>query len=206
MAGAVVDVLAARGAPGVRPGVGGRVDGEPQPAPAGARVADLRRLLRGQAGQRGVQHDVVDHVVPRDPRGGLRPVHGLRQFGGQQGEQPLVVNAPFGERVVQRAVTAGELRLQAQLHQRRHRVIGAQDRVGQLEQGVRPCVQALVQFLPELPQPLQRPETRHRAREDRQIRIWADSMGRQQLMAGSRESLQPGTGPWEGGQHGRFLS
>jgi len=87
---------------------------------------------------------VVDHVVLRDPRAGLRPVDGLRQFRCQQGEEPLVVDSPGGQRVVQRAVAAGELRLQAQLHQRRHGVIGAQDRVGQLEQGVGPRVQAFI--------------------------------------------------------------
>ena len=59
---------------------------------------------------------------------------------------------------------------QAQLHQRRHGVIGAQDRVGQLEQGVRPPVQALIQRLPEHAQPLQRPVARHRVREDRRVR------------------------------------
>jgi hypothetical protein len=36
-----------------------------------------------------------------------------------------VIDPPGGQRVIQRAVAAGELRLQAQLHQRRHRVIRA---------------------------------------------------------------------------------
>jgi len=143
-AGAVVDVLPARGAPRVRPGIGGRVDREPEPGPPGARVPHLRGIVRGQPGQRLLQQAVVDHVALRDPRAGLRPVDGLRQFRRQQGEEPLVVDSPGGERVVQRAVAAGELRLQAQLHQRRHGVIGAQDRVGQLEQGVRPRVQAFI--------------------------------------------------------------
>jgi len=87
---------------------------------------------------------VVDHVVLRDPRAGRPPVDGPRQFRCQQGEEPLVVDPPGGQRVVQGAVAAGELRLQAQLHQRRHGVIGAQDRVGQLEQRVRPRVQAFI--------------------------------------------------------------
>ena len=188
VAAAVVHVLAARGAPGVRAGVGGRVDGEPQPGPAGARVADLRRLACGDSGQHGVQQAVVDHVVLRDPRDCLRPVDERGQFRRQQGEQLLVVDAPFGEGVVQGAVAAGELRLRAQLHQRGHRVVGAQDRVGQLEQGVRPRVQALVQLLPELPQPLQRPAPRHRAREDRRIRVRAAGVRRQQHMAGAGSS------------------
>jgi hypothetical protein len=78
--------------------------------------------------------------VLRDPRAGLGPVDGLRQFRYQQGEQLLVADPPGGQRVVQRAVAPGELRLQAHLHQRCHRVIGAQHRVGKLEQGVRPRV------------------------------------------------------------------
>ena len=52
VAGAVVHVLPARGAPRVRPGVGGRVDGEPQPGPPGARVPHLRGIVGGQPGQR----------------------------------------------------------------------------------------------------------------------------------------------------------
>jgi hypothetical protein len=113
---------------------------------------------------------VIYQVVLRDPRAGLRPVHGLRQLPRQQGEQPLVIDPPGGERVAESAVAAGELRLQAQLHQRRHRVIGAQDRVRELEQRVRPRVEALIQRLPELPQPLQRPVPGNGAGEDRPIR------------------------------------
>jgi len=94
---------------------------------------------------------VIDHVVFGDPRERLRPVHGLRQLRRQQGEQPLVVDPPGRQRVIQGAVAAGELRLQAQLHQRRHRVIRAQDRVGQLEQGIGPPRQAVIQPGPELP-------------------------------------------------------
>jgi len=105
-----------------------------------------------------------------DPRAGLRPVHGLRQLRRQQAEQLLVVDPAGGKRVVEGAVATGELRFQAQLHQRRHGVIGAQDRVGQLEQGVRPPVQALIQRLPEPAQTLQRPVARHRVRDDRRVR------------------------------------
>jgi hypothetical protein len=43
---------------------------------------------------------VIDHVVLRDPRECLRPVHGLRQFRRQQAEQHLVVNPPGRQRVV----------------------------------------------------------------------------------------------------------
>jgi hypothetical protein len=73
----------------------------------------------------GAQQPVIDHVVFRDPRERLRAVHGLRQFRRHQGEEPLVIDPPGGQRVIQRAVAAGELRLQAQLHQRRYRVIRA---------------------------------------------------------------------------------
>ena len=152
MAGAVVHVLPARGAPRVRPGVGGRVDGEPQPGPPGARVPHLPGIVGGQPGQRLVQQPVIDHVVLGDPLPGCGAVHGLRQFRGQQGEQLLVIDPPGGQRVIQRAVTAGELRFQAQLHQRRHRVIGAQDRVSKLEQRVRPRGQAGIQLGAEFPQ------------------------------------------------------
>jgi hypothetical protein len=192
VAGAVVHVLPARRAPRVRPRVGGRVDREPQAAPPGARVPDLPGILRRQPGQRRLQQPAVDDVMPRDPRPRLRAVHGLRQLRRQQGEQPLVVGPPGGKRVVQRAVAAGKLRLQAQLHQRRHRVIRAQHRVGQLEQRVRPRVQALVQRLPELPQPLQRLVPRNGAGEDRRVR------SRRQGRPGYRKRLQPGTGPWQG--------
>jgi len=198
-----VDVLPARGAPRVRPGIGGRVDREPEPGPPGARVPHLRGVVRRQPGQRLLQQAVVDHVVLRDPRAGPGPADGLRQFRCQQGEEPLVVDSPGGQRVVQCAVAAGELRLQAQLHQRRHGVIGAQDRVGQLEQGVRPRVQAFIQRLPEPAQPFQRPVARDRVREHRRIRR-ARGHARQGL-PGSRDGLQPGTGPWQGRKHGRFL-
>ena len=191
---------AARRAPRVRPRVSGRVDGEPQPAPPGARVPHLRGIVRGQPGQRFLQQPVIDHVVLRDPRERLRPVHGLRQFRRQQGEEPLVIDPPGGQRVVQRAVAAGELRLQAQLHQRRHRVIRAQDRVSKLEQGVRPRLQALVQRLPEPAQPGQGPVARDCGREDRRVRR------RCQVPPGYQKGLQPGTGPWQGMKHGRFLS
>ena len=170
VAGAVVHVLPARRAPRVRPGVSGRVDGEPQPAPPGARVPHLRGVVRGQAGQCLLQQPVIDHVALRDPGARLRPVHGLRQFRRQQGKELLVIDPPGGQRVIQGAVAAGELRLQAQLHQRRHRVIRAQDGVGKLEQSVCPRVQALVQRLPEPAQPGQCPVARNGAGKDRRVR------------------------------------
>ncbi|HEX3309404.1 MAG TPA: hypothetical protein VHS32_24400 [Streptosporangiaceae bacterium] len=73
----------------------------------------------------------------RDPREGLRAIHERRQHLREQGEQPLVIDPPGGQAIVERAVAATELRLQAQLDQRGHRVIGAQDRIDQLEGGIR---------------------------------------------------------------------
>jgi hypothetical protein len=159
-----------------------------------------------QPGQRLLQQAPVDHVVLRDPPAGLGAVHGLRQLRRQQGEQLLLADPPGGQRVVQGAVAPGELRLQAQLHQRRHRMIGAQHRVGQLEQRVRPGVQAPIQRLPEPAQPLQDPVARDRAREDRRVRVRAARGHARQGRPGFRKGLQPGTGPWQGIKHGRFLS
>jgi hypothetical protein len=204
VASAVVDVLPARGAHGVRPGAGGRVDGEPQSRPPGARIPDLSRLACRNAGQRLVQQPAVDHVVLRDPRAGSRAA-GERQRRRQQGGELLVIDFPGGKRVIQRAVTTGELRLQAQLDQRRHRVIRAQDGVGQLEQRVRPQRQAVIQPGPELPKPLQRPVAPDRGREHSRSRHRASRARRQQDMPGPRQGLQPGTRPWQGMKHGRFL-
>jgi hypothetical protein len=144
--------------------------------------------------------------VLRDPRAGPRAVDGLRQFRCQQGEEVLAVDSPGGKRVIQRAVAAGELRLQAQLHQRRHRVIRAQDRAGELEQRVRPRVPALIQRLPEPAQPLQDQVARGRVRDDRRVRLRPAREHPGQGRPGSRKGLQPRTGPWQGNRHGRFLS
>ena len=142
----------------------------------------------------------------RDPRACLRAVHGLRQLRRQQGEQLLVVDPPCGQGVVEGPVTAGELRLQGHLNQRRHRVIRAQHRVGKLEQGIGPPRQAAVKTDPELPQPLQRPPARDRGREHARVRCLADRACRRQGLPGYRKRLQPGTRPWQGMKHGRFLS
>jgi hypothetical protein len=142
--------------------------------------------------------------VLRYPRAGLRPVDGLRQFRRQQGEQLLVVDPPGGQGIAEGAVAAGELRLRGQLYQRCHRVVRAQDGVRELEQRVRPGTEALIQRLPELPQPFQRPVPRNGAGEDRRVR---KPRGRwRQGRPGSRKRLQPGTGPWQAEKHGRFLS
>jgi hypothetical protein len=201
-----VHVLPARGAHGVRPGIGGRIDREPQPRPPGARIPDRGALARGHPGQRRLHQPVIDHVALRDPPACHRVIDERRQRRRQQGEQLLVVNPPGGQRVIQRAVAAGELRLQAQPHQRRHRVIGAQHGVGQLEQGVRPPRQAAVQPGPELPQPLQRPVTRDCGREHSRIRGEAIRMRQHEGIPGPRQGLQPRTRPWQGIKHGRFLS
>ena len=136
------------------------------PGPPGTRVPHLSGILGRQPGQRLLQQAPVDHVVLRDPPAGLGAVHGLRQLRRQQGEQLLLADPPGGQRVVQGAVAPGELQLPGTAARRRcHRMIGAQHRVGQLEQRVRPGVQALIQRLPEPAQPLQDPVARDRARE-----------------------------------------
>ena len=152
--GPVVDVLAARRAPG--------------------------GVRRRHPGQRPVQHPVVDGIVLRDPGPGFRAVHQRRQHRREQGEQPLVIDAPGGQGIVERAVAAAELRLQGQLHQRPHRAVRAQDGVRQLEQRVASRRQAPRQLLPELPQ-----------RAERRV---------------PRKGWQPGTRAWQGRPHGRFLS
>jgi hypothetical protein len=206
VAGAVVHVLPARGAHGIGPGIGGRVDREPQPAPAGARVPDPGRVPRWHSCQGFLQQRVINHVMTGDPAPGLRAVGQRRKHGRQQGEKPLVVDPPGRKRVIQGAVAAGELRLQAHPYQRRHRMIGAQDSVRELEQRVRPQRQAVIQPGPELPQPLQRPPAGDRVREHSRIRHRASRARRQQDMPGPRQGLQPGTRPWQGMKHGRFPS
>jgi hypothetical protein len=197
----MVDVLPAGRAPGVRPGVGGGIDREPQPPPPRARLPHLGGLDCGHAGQRLLQQAVVDHIVLADPLAPLRPVDQLRQRPGQQRRELLLLDPPGGQRVIQRAVPAGELRLQRQLHQRRHRVIGAQDRVAQLEQRIRPRGQALIQLQAELPQRLVRPVPRDRIRDPGRIRrLRRRAQGR----TGIQDGLQLACS-WEGIQHGRFL-
>ena len=99
-----------------------------------------------------LQQAVVDRVVLCDPGQRLRTVNELRQRAGQQRGEGLLIDLPGGQRVIQRAVTAAELRHQRQLDQRGHRVIGTQDRIAQIEQRIRPRGQAPVQPGTELPQ------------------------------------------------------
>ncbi len=180
MAGAVVDVLAIRGAPRVRPRVGRRVDRDPRPLPAGAGVPDPGRVRRRDPGQGPVQRPPVDGVVLRDPGPGLGPVHQRRQHLREQGEQSLVIEPTGSQSVIERPVAPAELRLQGQVHQRLHRAAGAQDGVRQVEQGIAPRRQAPAQPFPELPQRLGRRDP--------------------------RGNWHPGTGTWQAGRHGRFLS
>ena len=165
VAGAVVDVLAARRAPRVRPGTGGRVDRDPQPGPAGARVPDPGGVRRRHPGQRPVQRLPVRDVALRGPGPGLRAVHQRRQHLREQGEQPLVIDPPGRQGIVERPVAPAELRLQRQLHQRPHRPVRAQHGVRQLEQRVAPRRQAPQQPLPELPQRRERGERRVRRKD-----------------------------------------
>ena len=85
------------------------------------------------------------------PGAGLLAVGQLRQRRCQQRRELFLIDPAFGQRVIQCAVTAGERCLQ-QLDQRRDGMVGAQDRVAQLKQGIRPRGQAAVQPGAELPQ------------------------------------------------------
>jgi len=98
------------------PGIGGRVDCYPEPGPAGARVPDPGGVRSGDPGQRPVQQPAAGDVVLRDPGPGLRSVHQRRQHLREQGEQPLVIDPPGRQGIVERAVAPAELRLQRQLH------------------------------------------------------------------------------------------
>jgi hypothetical protein len=75
---------------------------------------------------------------------------------GQRRAQPVDVHRAGVERVVERAVATAVLRGQAQPDQRGHRTLGAQQRVGQLEQLIGPPAQAPVQLAAETPQPIDR--------------------------------------------------
>ena len=114
---------------------------------------------------------VVDRVVLADPGQRLGAVNQRRQRPGQQRGEGLLVDLPGGQGVIQRAVAAAELRYQRQLDQQGHRVIGAQDRVAQLEARIRPGGQAPVQPGTELPQrqvPVNRAGDLRRVRRGRQ--------------------------------------
>jgi hypothetical protein len=108
--------------------------------------------------------------VLSDPGAAFLPVGQPRQRAGQQDGELLLIDPPGGQRVVQRAVAAAELRHQRQLNQRGHRVIGAQDRLAQLEGRVRPGGQAPVQPGPELPQRPVPPVPRDGGRDLRRVR------------------------------------
>jgi hypothetical protein len=65
-------------------------------------------------------------------------------LGGQQIPQPLLIDRPAGQSVIQRAMATPEHRLQRQLHQRGDRPVGADRRLSQLEQRIGPGGQALI--------------------------------------------------------------
>ena len=84
----------------------------------------------------------------RPARSARRPPAGQRQ-PGQRPAQPTGLDPALVERVIHRAVPAAVLGHQRQLHQRPHRAVGAQHRVGQLEQRIRPRGQTRVELPPE---------------------------------------------------------
>ena len=151
-AGVMMNVPAFWRALGVRARIRRGIDREPQPPPPRARLPHGGRLPGGQPRQRLVQQPAVDLVVPAHPGMAFLAVDELRQRAGQQPGERLLIDLACGQRVIQRAVPAAEGRYQRQLHQRGHRVIGAQDRVAQLEQRISAGGQAPVQPGAELPQ------------------------------------------------------
>ena len=68
---------------------------------------------------------------------------------GHAAAQPGDLDRPVVEPVVEGAVPAAMLRGQRQIHQRPHRPVRAQQRLGQLELRVRPRAQTAVEHLPE---------------------------------------------------------
>jgi hypothetical protein len=138
------------------------------------------------------------------PGAALLAINELRQRPRQQPGELLLIDPPVSQRGIQRAVAAAELRHRRQLDQRRHRVIGAQDRIGQLEQGVRPGGQALIQPDPELPQRLAGPVPRDRVRDLGRIRRLRCRPG--QDATGIQDGLQLAACSWDGIQHRPFPS
>jgi hypothetical protein len=74
---------------------------------------------------------------------------------GEQVAQPLGVDPAAGERGVEAAPAAPVDWFQAQVRQRRHRRVGAKQRVGQVDQRVRAAGAAGVQLGAERPQLLE---------------------------------------------------
>ena len=103
--------------------------------------------------------------IRAQPRGGVDGQHDppaehpRQRQPGQHPTQPLGIHLAVIDRVVERAVPAAVLRRQTQPDQGGHRPVGAQQRVGQLEQLVAPPAQRLEQLPAELLQLLQ---SRHR--------------------------------------------
>ncbi len=91
-----MDVAAARRAFGIRPRIRRRVDREPQPRPARARLPDLRRLLSGQPGQRLLHQAVIDPVMLSHPGPALVPVHQPGKRACQQPGERLLIDPPGG--------------------------------------------------------------------------------------------------------------
>ena len=95
-AGVMMDVAAARRAFGVRPGIGRRVDREPQPPPPCGCLPDCGARLGGHAGQGLLQQAVVDPVMLSHPGLALVPVDQPGKRAGQQGGELLLIDPPGG--------------------------------------------------------------------------------------------------------------
>ena len=87
---------------------GDRTSRPPRPVPAasGRTCPGPGRRPPPAPRQGPVQQPAVDDVMPRDPGTALRPVHQRRQHLREQGEQPLVIDPPGRQRIVERAVPA----------------------------------------------------------------------------------------------------
>jgi len=84
---------------------------------------------------------------------------------GQRPPHPGRVDPTGGQRVIQRPMPPPMLRHQRQPHQRGDRPVGAQHRITQLKQRVRPRHQAVIQLLPKHHKIVQtRPTGRHGTR------------------------------------------
>jgi hypothetical protein len=167
-------------------GAGGRGllgEHDPEPASAGDRAARFYRVLRWLHGRLPQQRPARDHLrlpFPRsytwqNKRSGLVAAPGrsqlltstasIRRPSGARGSgspghrpaQPRDIDPPVIHRVIQGAVAAPVLRRQRQAHQGLHRPLGAQQRVGDLEQRITTGGAAAIQITAERRQPLPRP-------------------------------------------------
>lgn len=100
-----------------------------------------------QVGNIHRQHDLLVTIC-----GG----QGRHRLGADQGFEPVCIQAPVVDSVEQRPITAGMFGFQAQVGQIGDIALGAEQRVGEFEQGIGADFQALVVALPEHVEPIQK--------------------------------------------------